>query len=129
MSVFYQLFDYLEDVSKLDPLSDLDLYCLHYVYNPKINSALTAFRSGWNNLAITTEHSMAPVQLFKSGLLLSNVIEMTANIQQGQYFLPQEQALEVPTIMSPLSQEIEIELKAIVNTLAESTNYGIELYV
>ena len=71
LSVYHRLFYYFEERGKLDPLSEWDLYCLHLVYLNKINTALKAFQEGWNNHAITTEHSMTPVQLFTSGVLLS----------------------------------------------------------
>ena len=44
---------------------------LHLVYLNRINIALKAFQDGWNNHAITTEHSMTPLQLFTSGILLN----------------------------------------------------------
>ena len=72
LSVYHRLFYYFEERGKLDPLSERDLYCLHLVvYLNKINTALKAFQDGWNNHVITTEHSMTPVQLFTSGVLLS----------------------------------------------------------
>ena len=40
LSVYYQLFYHLEKSGLLDPLSDIDLYCLHAVYMHKINEAL-----------------------------------------------------------------------------------------
>lgn len=61
LSVFYQLFYYLEDRGVLDPLSDMDLYCLHLVYKPKINEALRAFVSGWNHHALRTLYDSYPV--------------------------------------------------------------------
>ena len=58
ISVYYQLFCYLEDSGKLDPCSELDLFCLHFVYQPKINESLKSFMEGWNNHALTTERNM-----------------------------------------------------------------------
>lgn len=40
LSLYYQVFHYLEDEGKLDPDSDIDLFCLHFVYIKKINEAL-----------------------------------------------------------------------------------------
>ena len=71
LSVYHQLFYYLEEMGKLDPLSEKDLYSLHLVYLNRINIALKAFQDGWNNHAITTEDSMTPLQLFTSGILLN----------------------------------------------------------
>ena len=33
----------------LYPLNEIDIYCLHYVYIPRINSALEEFVEPWNN--------------------------------------------------------------------------------
>ena len=63
LSVFYHLFYFLEDEGKLDPSCDIDLFCLHYVYIPRINQALDSFRNGWNNHAVRTEHSLTPAQM------------------------------------------------------------------
>jgi len=67
ISVYYQVFDYLESSNKLNPLSEVDIYCLHAAYNSMINNALEAF--GWNNHVLTTEHAATPLQLFAAGIL------------------------------------------------------------
>ena len=53
---------------RADPLSELDLYCLHYVYLPRINQPLTEFKDSWNEHAISTEGNMTPHQLFFEGI-------------------------------------------------------------
>ena len=40
----------LEQCNLLDPLSENDLYALHYVYRSRINSALAEFVTQYNNL-------------------------------------------------------------------------------
>ena len=42
-TVFYTTFKRLEDEEKLDPLKEIDLYCLHRVFLARINAALDAF--------------------------------------------------------------------------------------
>ena len=37
--LFYDTFYSLEQEGKLDPLNEIDLFCLHYIYLPRINSA------------------------------------------------------------------------------------------
>lgn len=69
LSVYYQLFWHLEGCGKLDPLSESDLFSLHYVYLPRISNALDMFRCGWNNHAVTTEHCKTPLQLFTMGTI------------------------------------------------------------
>ena len=43
LSVFYQPFHFLEECGKLDSMSESDLFCLHFVYLPRINKALEDF--------------------------------------------------------------------------------------
>ena len=45
--LFYHLFYNLEDNSVLDPSNDVHLYCLHYVFQPRINNSLEVWRNGW----------------------------------------------------------------------------------
>ena len=72
-AVFYRLFYHMEHINLLDPANELHLYALHYVYIPRyiprINSALSQFRAGWNNHRIHTEHNLSPEQLFTAGVL------------------------------------------------------------
>ena len=46
--LFYRLFYFLEHCGLLDPVSDNNLFALHYVFLPRINRSLDAFRDGWN---------------------------------------------------------------------------------
>ena len=70
--VFYNLFYHLEEKGKLDPLSDVDLFCIHFVYH-KINDALESLMNGWNSHSMTSEHGLTPVQLLTSGTLMAAV--------------------------------------------------------
>ena len=53
----------------LDHLNEVDLYCLHYVFLPRINGSLKSFMEGWNNHAVSTEHNQTPCQMFLSRLI------------------------------------------------------------
>ena len=48
-SVFYDLFVFLEDNGLLAVDNDDDLFCLHYVYKPRVKKAIELFTNGWNN--------------------------------------------------------------------------------
>ena len=65
--LYYQLFRYLEDVNLLNIDSELHLFCLHYVFLPRINNSLMEFISMWNNHPLGTEHNMSPTQLWMTG--------------------------------------------------------------
>ena len=78
------LFYYLEDNDKLDPVSDVDLYCLHRVYVSKINLALRFFAEGWNSHAMTTEYSMTPAQMFTAGTLMAGrSMELSSDFEEN----------------------------------------------
>ena len=72
-SLFYNTFYSLEGENKLDPNNEIDLYCLHYVYLPRINLALQSFIESWNNHPVSTEGNLTPNQLFVMGALHDNV--------------------------------------------------------
>ena len=49
LSSFYHLFYSLEDNGILNPNDDVDLFCLHYVFLPRINSQLETFRQAYSD--------------------------------------------------------------------------------
>ena len=61
---YYALFYEMEDLRILDPIRDPDLYALHYVFLPRINTDLSLFLSVWNNHPIRTEHGLSPLVLW-----------------------------------------------------------------
>ncbi|XP_077869656.1 uncharacterized protein LOC144361665 [Saccoglossus kowalevskii] len=67
--VFYNLFYYLEDQKLLDPSNEMNIFCLNYIYTPRINRSLDLFCQGWNAHSIRTASNFTPNQLWVSGLL------------------------------------------------------------
>ncbi len=49
ISLYYQVFYYLEDHELLDPNSEIDFFCLHAVYQDRINSTLKSFLDAWSS--------------------------------------------------------------------------------
>lgn len=133
LSLFYQLFYFLEDSNKLDPTSDVDLYCLHYVYVPKINSALKMFADGWNSHALTTEHSMTPSHMFTAGTLMAGrglvlPCDLTESSSQEITGLDTG-SVNVPSTNCPLSTHHVSMLERLVELhIGSQDSYGIELY-
>ena len=66
---YYALFYEVEDLGILDPIRDPDLYALHYVFLPRINTDLSQFLSAWKNHPIRTEHGLSPLVLWQRGML------------------------------------------------------------
>ena len=61
---FKEEFYDLERQGILDPLNDTDMFCLHYVYLPRINKRLSEFIDAQSNHPISTEGNNSPAQLF-----------------------------------------------------------------
>lgn len=57
------LFDEMEEDGILDPLNELHLFCLHYIYLPRINKSLEEFVDQMNQRPVSIEHNMSPPQL------------------------------------------------------------------
>ena len=87
----------------LDVDSVVDLFCLDFVYQPKINEALKSFMDGWNN----HEHNMTPVQLFARGVLVHNV-DLADLVDDGTFSIGnlESPAVTVPVINNPLTARL-----------------------
>lgn len=67
--VYYSVFYFLENNGYLDVSSEIDMFCLHYVYIPRINRKLRNLASAWDNHPIGTAGNKTPNQLWISGLM------------------------------------------------------------
>ena len=65
---YQALFIAMEKANYLDIHNEVHLFCLHYVFLPRINNHLQKFIAGWNAHPLSTEKSMTPNQLWISGL-------------------------------------------------------------
>ncbi len=66
--IYSEVFQSLEIDGKLDPLNEVDLYCLHYIFLPQINKSILEFQESWNNHSMSSEGSKTPHQLLYEGL-------------------------------------------------------------
>lgn len=60
IKLFYRLFYYLEEQGVLNPDNDVHIYALHYIYIPRVNDTLTAFKEG--GTAMELELNMTSLQ-------------------------------------------------------------------
>ena len=67
LSIYHRIFYQMEREGVLDPLSEIDLFCLHFVFLPRINSHLDLWRQGWSNHVISGA-GKTPHQLWIEGL-------------------------------------------------------------
>lgn len=74
---FHFRFYHLEEEGHLDPSNETDLFCLHYVFMPRINWTLEEFRMGWNFHSIRTESNLPPYQMWISGVITNRLSTFT----------------------------------------------------
>ncbi|XP_077862620.1 uncharacterized protein LOC144344620 [Saccoglossus kowalevskii] len=144
--LFYNLFYHLEDLGLLDPVNELHIFCLHYVYHVRTNHTLDIFTQGWNAHKIRMAANLIPDQLWVSGLLaISNSDSTVAEevfttqletdiqlygIDWGGSVSAERECNEViiPNNNISLNPQAMRELQRIVNPCRESNNYGIDIY-
>ena len=136
--LYNRLFYYLEFENLLDPLDNVNLYALHFVYLPHINKSLAEFKEGWNNHSIRTAHGRTPNQLYTKGLLQLQRSGLTAvdffdlvndyyGVEEGGLSNVGEEVV-VPAVQFQLTDELFEELVQLIDPLSASDNFGIELY-
>ena len=67
-SLYYHLFYHMEQTGQLNIDDVVHMFCLHYVFLPRINHALAVFKDAWNCHPLATEGNLSPLQLWMSGL-------------------------------------------------------------
>ena len=67
-TLYYYVFYYMEEAGYLDVSNEVNMFCLHYVFIPRINQHLEHFIKGWNDHPIRIARNKMPNQLCISGL-------------------------------------------------------------
>ena len=68
VSYFYFLFRTMEAEQQLNSDSIVDLLALHYIFLPRVQAQLDAFREGWCQHRLRTEHNYTTHQLWIMGM-------------------------------------------------------------
>ena len=131
--IFADTFRQLEDEGSLDNLNDIDLYCLHFVFKPRINFALAAFVESWNNHSISTEGNYTPNQLFVQGILQapeSFIQHHTAQIPSCTVHQSPSSRSHVQVPHSAFEPCVTLCIRlSRVNPLGPSDNFGCDIYL
>lgn len=140
--IYYRLFYFMESEGYLNPVSEKDLFALHYVFLPRIQRSLAIFQEGWNNHGIRTEHNRTPNQIFTagalqlrhSGLAALDFFEDVASdygIEEDGVAVDESTAegVHVPRNSIVISESQSDQLREAINPLAECANYGINIYL
>uniref|UniRef100_A0A667Y9I1 Integrase catalytic domain-containing protein n=1 Tax=Myripristis murdjan TaxID=586833 RepID=A0A667Y9I1_9TELE len=124
--VYAPIFYELESMEALDVDNESDLFCLHYVYIPRINHTLNEFRAAFNNHSVSSEGNRTPAQLFtldRHLLSLNDPEAATNEITVGTVTTP-----HIQYSLCPLNQQDLQQLAVAVNPLENDGNNGKTLY-
>ena len=131
-SVFFDTFRQLEEDGKLDVLNEVDIFCLHWVYLPRVNKFLLQFSESWNNHSLSTERSRTPNQLFIEGLLAQQQpVSQPPQDQQAQQQQPTRAGssrVEVPSGSFKACGALLNALSSFVHPISFSHDQGISMY-
>lgn len=140
IQLFHRLFYHLEHIGILNPLDSKHLFALHYVFIPRINSALSDFIAAWNKHQVSGCQGQSPIQLYTRGmmelqqqnLLAFDFFEpVTDNYGVGdEDLVPEDEATFVS--VEPIDINLDADdtqlLQNTINPLCPSTNHGIDLF-
>ena len=96
LSIFCSEFYQLEDAGLLDINNDLDIFCLHLVYLPKIRKVFQEFVAAHNSHRISTEKNRTAEQLFWCNITAGNHFEGVLPQHPNQPFLNALEAMDLP---------------------------------
>lgn len=138
-AMFYRLFYYLEYHELLNPIDEIHLFALHYVFLPRINKSLLEFKEAWNSHKVRTEQGFTPNQLFTSGALRLREAGLAAldffdrvldnyGVEEDGSTPYDDEGVEVPPCRISLPRDQLEELVETIDPLSESDDFGIDIY-
>ena len=100
-SIFRSEFYQLEAEGVLDINNDLDIFCLHFVYLPKINKILEEFVAAHNSHRISTENNRTAEQLFWCNITAGDHFEGVLPVHPNQPHLAELETMDLPYVQVP----------------------------
>lgn len=150
LQLFQRLFTFLEKDQCLDIGNPLHLFCLQFVFIPRIEQVLHEWVAAWNNHPIRTPGlcNASPLQLREQGFLarfgshlqcVRDVFDNDTLEHPGEYGVDHDEhasqeeedqrQVTLPNIQLPRNDEARIrELLSTVDPLENSDNHGIGIY-
>ena len=123
LSSYVYIFQELETEGSLNILNKTDLFCLYFVYLPRLNRSLVNFVSGHNLSALPHNQGVTPQQkYFRDNDCDTNLLGVLANND-----IVTQVEIDLATI-SPISEEHLQQLCEHVNPLEDSQDFGKGFY-
>ncbi|XP_031551143.1 uncharacterized protein LOC116288486 [Actinia tenebrosa] len=133
---YKDLFFFLEESNLLDSNNEQDLFALHYIYLPRIQSSLHQFVGQWNYHGLRTENFQSPMALWQTGMMSNPECfeECTPELYEidfdsGVSGMNIDDGVVVPENLIELTaQEMALLQNLVPDPLMDDGNSGIDLY-
>ena len=125
---YADLFREMETDGRLSSLNEVDLFCLHTVFLPRIN--LKSFIECWNNHPLTTCNNLTPNQMFVQGALLNNMVPTPPIPNDTTSRIPvpiSHDAVSIPRSTFDPCEDLQQDLHQI-DILKDVNDFGYSLY-
>lgn len=144
--LFYYTFQVMEENGLLNMDNPIEKSALQFVFLPRINRAITSFKTAWNYHPLRSEHNWSPQRIWSNGMVdirnrnltaVADVAEAEPAIDDLECYgfdpaapTPMDEELPTEEVDDPtlLSEHILDQLGTMVNPLQESNRYGIDVY-
>ena len=132
-SHYSAIFKHIEHHGIFDATSELDLFILHYVFQPRIAMSLEEFTVQWNYHGIRTVGHSSPLALWSYGMVSLNAsCDLVADLQSYgvDYGVPCEDSLDgeivVPQNQFNLTDEEKSAIFSNIDPLTDDGDSGIQ---
>lgn len=131
----------MENEGILDSTDELHLFCLHYIYLPRVQRAAAEFRNQWNNHGLSTQGAQTPLQLWQRGVLNSagagNLAIDDIFARNETFGINEDTPLQLQTannITVPVNafivnQTVMDTIQETIDPLSDDGNHGIQLFL
>ena len=137
INMFKDIFLLMESCGILNRYSEVDLFCLHIVFLPRLNYALSQFVQQWNNHSLRTCGGSTPRMLFFTGLTYEdppdNIFDDYGveddTDEDGSEMLQLDgraNEVEVPPTLQEIGRDIVEAVCNAVDALSDDGYYGIQ---
>ena len=130
---FAETFRRLEDDGVLDPLNEVDMFCLHYCFLSRMNKCLESFREAWNHHSLSTEGNATPYQLYLAGFIAVDQIPhlpySSTHLNQAQQLPQSNDHVGVPRSLFHPCNRLMLSLQGTFNPLNVQSQFETRMYV
>nr|XP_055036502.1 uncharacterized protein LOC129423984 [Misgurnus anguillicaudatus] len=116
---FVNLFNFMEEHGVLDSLNELHLFCLHYIYLPRIQRSAAEFQNQWNNHGLSTQGGQTPLQLWQRGIVNNTGIHNPS--MNGIYDTERGFGIDDSVTLSDLHTNNNVVVPSINITISDTT--------